>query len=81
MTSLFLVEIASLRGLLIIKWNKKEKTTSVDKYIDDRNITGITSEHPHAYQPRLFFLIDLNRYSFPPGGVSSLVPLWFPWWF
>ena len=27
-----------------------------------------------------FSLFYLNRYSSPPGGVISLVPLWFPWW-
>ena len=27
------------------------------------------------------FSFSLDRYSFPPGAVISLVPLWFLWWF
>ena len=36
---------------------EKEKTTSIDKYIDDHNITGIASEHPRLVSSLLKGLI------------------------
>ena len=50
------------RGTIAIQM--KEKTTSVDKYIDDRNIIGITSEHPRAVS---FLLKGLIRRKYKNG--------------
>ena len=73
---------------------KKEKTMAINKHVDNHNTTGIAQVSMRdqcnscgvviidmLVDRHCFFLLHLICHDSPPGGVISLVLLWFPWWF